>query len=458
MDMDDVKNVDTPKVVLTHPRKKSRVIVVFLILISACSIAFWLNNKPKEVKPSATREEAAVPVSITSVKRQSIPVQIRAIGNVEATSIVSVKSMTSGELTKIHFKQGQEVKKGDLLFSIDSRPLEAALNQAKAALAKDEALVKQYQSQVERDQALQQNAQKEADRYEQLYEKGIVSRELVEKYQTDARSTGATINVDLAAVKNAEAAMESDRAAIANAQVQLSYATIYSPISGRTGNLVVYEGNLIRATDTTPLVTIAQESPIFVTFSVPEKELAKINQYRNDISVNAYISNDEKHTVSGKLSFIDNTVDQSTGTIKLKATFENQESLLWPGQFINVVMTLTSINDALVVPSEAVQVGQDGTFIYAVTNDKAEIRPVTTGPSVNGVTVIEKGLTDSDIIVTDGQLRLFPGAKVSAKTNSNNQTNKADHNNSNDQTDHHHSTNQTDQSNPTNQTNQTNQK
>jgi multidrug efflux system membrane fusion protein len=444
MDISGVKNVDPSKAVIKHSRKKGRVVLVFFILIIACVVAFWLNNKPKDVKTvSANRDESAVPVSFTSVKRQSIPVQIRAIGNVEATSIVSIKSMISGELTKIHFKQGQEVKKGDLLFSIDSRPLEATLNQAKAALAKDEALVKQYQSQVERDRALQQNAQKEAERYEQLAQQGIVSHELAEKYLTDARSAGATIDVDLAAVKNAEAATEADRANITNAQVQLSYASIYSPISGRTGNLAVYEGNLVRATDTSPLVTIAQVSPIFVTFSVPEKELSKINQYRNDIIVDVSIPNDEKHSTKGKLSFVDNTVDQSTGTIKLKATFEDKDGILWPGQFVNVIMTLTTIDNALVVPSEAVQIGQDGTFVYLVNNEKAEIRPISTGPSINGVTVIEKGLMDSDTIVTDGQLRLFPGAKVAAKNNQNNQNNQNNPNSNN-------SSNSSNSSNPNN--------
>lgn len=411
---------------VTGKRRIVRVVLILLIILSCSAAGFWLNNRPKENKGGGgAREEAAVPVKAMPISHQNIPVQIRALGNVEATSIVAVKSMINGELTKIHFQPGQEVKKGDLLFSIDSRSLMASLDQAKAALAKDEAIVKQAQSQVARDRATQQNNQREADRYQQLYNQGISSREVVEKYQADALSSNAVIDVDLAAVKSAEASTAADRAAIANAELQLNYATIYAPTSGRTGNLDIYVGNLIRANDTTPLVTIAQVAPIYITFSVPEKELANINLHRKEVTVEAFLPNDEAHPLTGTLSFIDNSVDQTTGTIKLKATFDNHEQRLWPGQFINVVMTLTTNPNALVVPSEAVQTSQDGKYIYVIVADKAELRPVTTGITINGVTVIEKGLTDTDTVITDGQLRLSPGAKVTVKTNNPDKGDKA---------------------------------
>lgn len=385
------------------------------LLVIIIGIGYWFGSKTKDAKPVS--DDTTVSVKVATVAKTAVPIQIRAIGNVEATSIVSVKAMISGELTKIHFKQGQDVKQGDLLFSIDARPYEAALNQAKATLARDEALVKQYQSQVEKDRAQQRNAQLEAERYVTLHKEGIVSSELVDKYQADAASSSAIVQADLAAVKNAEAALEADKAAIANAQIQLSYTTIRSPLTGRTGNLAVYEGNLIRANDTTALVTIAQVSPVFVTFAVPEKDLVRINAFRKaGIHVDVSFPQDEQHPISGKLIFVDNTVDNTTGTIKLKASFDNSEGRLWPGQFVNVILTLTIQPDAIVVPTEAVQTGQDGSFVYAVAGGKADIRRITTGATMNGLTVVEKGLEPKEMVVTDGQLRLFPGAKVVVNT------------------------------------------
>jgi multidrug efflux system membrane fusion protein len=296
----------------------------------------------------------------------------------------------AGELQKIHFKQGQEVQKGDLLFTIDPRPLQAALDGAVGQLGKDKAQL--------------ENANVLAVRYQKLYEDGISSKELAEQNRASAETFAA--------------AVRADQAAVENARIQLSYATIRSPINGLSGNLVVYEGNLVKANDTTPLVMIAQSSPVYVTFSVPEQELARINRYRAEkaLQVDAAAPGDEAHPLSGDLTFVDNMVDATTGTIKLKATFANKEKRLWPGQFVNVSMTLTEQADAVVVPSQAVQVGQDGSYVYIVKSDlTAEPRPVKIGPVAGGVSVVDSGLAAGERVVVDGQLRLFPGAKVELK-------------------------------------------
>lgn len=357
----------------------------------------------------------AVPVTVGTVTRRSVPMQIRAIGNVEAYSTVTVRALVSGELLKVHFEQGQDVRKGQVLFTIDQRPMQAALEQAQAAYAKDSAQKAQLEAVLSRDLALQRNAQQQATRYKQLLSEGVVSIDQEQQFRLNAETAAATIEADRAAIKNVESLLKADQAAIENARVQLSYATIRSPIDGRTGNLQVYAGNLVRANDTNPLVTINQITPVYVTFSVPEQELAQIraNRGKKGFSVSATLANDEAHRAVGELIFIDNTVDPATGTIKLKAKMPNAEHVLWPGQFVNVTLTLGHDDDAIVAPASAVQTGQDGFYVYVVKQDQSvEIRPVKTGPTVDGMTVITSGLQPGETVVTDGQLRLVPGAKI----------------------------------------------
>ena len=372
------------------PARRSRlriVLIVAAVVIVAAATARALVKSSGKGGPRAE----IVPVSATVVAQKSIPLTTRAIGNVEAYATVAIRALVSGELVKIHFKQGQEVKKGDLLFTIDPRPLQAAYDQAVGTLAKDKSTLA--------------NARALAARYEKLFNEGIASKEDWDQYRTSADTSAGLV--------------AADEAAVENAKVQLSYATILSPISGMTGNLLVYEGNLVKANDTTPLVTITQATPIYVTFAVPEGELAKVNRARaaGAVRVEAALPSDETHPVAGVLSFVDNAVDSTTGTIRLKATYENPERRLWPGQFVKVVLTTGVEANALVVPAQAVQTGQDGPYVYVVKADMTvEPRPVKTGPSSEGLVAIAKGLAAGEQVVTDGQLRLFPGAKVELKT------------------------------------------
>lgn len=354
-------------------------LILFISFIPACS------GKPVPPPP-----KPPVPVAAGIVIQKTVPVQIRAIGNVEAYSTVSVKSQIGGILTHVHFREGQDVSKGALLFTIDPRPYEAALKQAEANLAKDTAQL--------------DNAREEVRRYAELAKKGYVAQEQYDQIRTNAASFEATVNADNAVVENA--------------RLQLKYCYIYSPITGRTGNLISNEGNLIKANADTSMVIINQIQPIYVTFSVPEQYLSEIKKYMSGgkVKVQAFITKGGDNPEEGILTFVDNTVDVVTGTIKLKATFANKEKRLWPGQFVDVVMILTTQPNALVVPTQSIQAGQKGQYVFVIKNDlTVEDRPVTVGRTLNSGTVIDKGLRAGEKVVTDGQLRLVPGAKVQIK-------------------------------------------
>jgi multidrug efflux system membrane fusion protein len=355
-------------------------LILFISFIPACS------GKPAQAPP-----RPPVPVMEGTVVQKTVPVQIRAIGNVEAYSTISVKSQIGGILTNVHFREGQDVGKGALLFTIDPRPYEAALKQAEANLAKDSAQFK--------------NARVEVTRYEELVKKGYVAQEQYDQIRTNSDALEATVN--------------ADKAQVENARLQLKYCYIYSPISGRTGNLMANQGNLIKANADTAMVVVNQIQPIYVTFSVPEQYLNEIKKYMTagKLAVDAFISKGDIKPEHGILTFVDNTVDTATGTIKLKGTFVNKDKRLWPGQFVDVFLTLTAQPDAIVVPSEAIQVGQSGTYVFVIKKDlTAEARPVVVDRSLDGESVIAKGLQAGENVVTDGQLRLVPGAKVEIKT------------------------------------------
>jgi len=337
-----------------------------------------------------TPQKPPVPVTAATAVQKTVPVQLSAIGNVEAYSTVSMKSQIGGVLTRVHFREGQDVNKGDLLFTIDPRPYEAALRQAEANLAKDNAQLA--------------NARKEVQRYAELVKKGYVAQEQYDQISTNAASFEAIVNADMAVVENA--------------RLQLKYCYIYSPLSGRTGNLMANEGNLIKANADTAIVVINQVQPIYVTFSVPEQSLSEIKRYMSEakLRVEAILSKEDEKPEQGVLTFIDNAVDLTTGTIKLKGTFANKGKRLWPGQFVNAVLTLTSQPDAIVVPSQAIQSGQEGQYVFVIKDDlTVENRSVTAGRTINSETIIEKGLQAGEKIVTDGQLRLVPGAKIQVK-------------------------------------------
>ena len=361
-----------------------------------------------------------VPVTVAEVVARDVPVQIRAIGNVQALATVSVLSMISGEVMQVHFGEGQEVPAGSVLFTIDPRQLQAQLLQAQATLAQHQALVKQAEANLAKDTAQLENAKVEEQRYKKLVEGGFVAREQYDQIKTTEQTLSATLEADRAAIETARALVRADEAAVENVRVQLSYTEIRAPIDGRTGNLLLHQGNVVKANDVgNPMVVINRIHPIYVTFSVPEAQLAEIARYRalGELPVEAQAPGAPGGVARGRLTFVNNTVDQSTGTIQLKATFENRENALWPGQFVNVALTLTRQPNALVVPSQAVQSGQKGQYVFVVKADSTvEARPVVPGAPDGRDVVVTSGLQAGERVVTDGQLRLVPGARVDVKT------------------------------------------
>jgi membrane fusion protein, multidrug efflux system len=389
------------------------------------------------------RKNGTVPVVVAKVEVKDMPFEIHNIGNVEAYSVVNVIAQVGGQLTKVFFNQGQEVGKGDLLFKIDSRPYEAQLAQAEANVERDKSQIKaavanldrdmaierQNEAALKRDQATLNYADVEVQRYRVLVQQGAVSHEQSDQMQTNCDTAGATVLSDKAAIENAKAVVASDQAAVLtakatlvadqaaadNLRVQLGYTEIRSPVNGRTGALNVYQGNVVRANDTTPLITINQIEPIYVTFSVPETHLADIRkaQTRGSLRVTARLNGDKKQLQTGQLSFVDNSVDKTTGTIRLRATFQNNERMLWPGQFVDVVLSLPGSAPAVVIPSRAVQSDQSGQSVYMVKPDgTVGYVPVVVQRTYGDFSVISKGLKLGDTVVIDGQLKLTPGTKI----------------------------------------------
>jgi membrane fusion protein, multidrug efflux system len=368
---------------------RMRIAVITLSLLLALAAVSGCEKSEAQPQQQAAAPPA-VPVAVAAAVRRAMPLDAGVVGTVEAYSTVSVRSQITGELTKVNFEQGDDVAAGQELFVLDRRPLEGALQQAQATL--------------ERDTIQAANAKAIMERYEQLVERGIVARE----QRDNARTSLAAL----------EATIASDRAAVENAKVQLQYATIRAPISGRTGALMVNAGNLVRANDQLPLVTINQLTPAYVSFGLPEPMLPDLRRYmaRGSLRVEARPTNGDGPLAVGTVTFIDNAVDQTTGTIKVKATFPNADRQLWPGQFVNVVVRLMTETAALVVPSLAVQTGPDGSYVYLVKEDQTvDLRPVTVARVVGADTVIKDGLAPGDTVVTDGHLRLIPGSRISVR-------------------------------------------
>jgi len=372
--------------VWNKPRRPARFFLAGLLLLTACS------GGPSAEEPQS-KERPAVPVTVASVFTKDVPMQVTSVGNVEAYSTVAVKSRVSGELVGVHFQEGQEVKEGDLLFTIDKAPYEVALKEAQARL--------------ERDQALARKARDDVRRNMPLAEKDIVSRQSLDQYVSTAEA--------------AEALVKADQAAVENLQLQLGYCSIRSPISGRTGSLLIQKGNLVKGNDENKsLLTVHQIEPIYVTFAVPEKYLGEINRRTKETRMEVQVQTPEnqggKEPIAGAVSFVNNTVEMSTATIRLKATFQNRDRRLWPGQTVNVLLTLGVQPKAVVVPSQAIQSGQSGSYAFVVKQDQtAELRLVSVSRSTNGEAVIDKGLSPGETVVTDGQLLLTSGARVSIK-------------------------------------------
>lgn len=383
--------------------------VAGLMVLSGCA-----NSNAPAPKGAGKKGGGDVPVTVAKVGQKDVPVDIQVIGNVEAYSTISVKAQVGGELLKVGFKEGDYVKKGELLFTLDRRPLEAQLAQAQAALAKNEAQLKQAQAMLAKDTAQAEYAKAQAARYAKLTAEGVLSRDQNDQVQTAADVAAQGLNADRASIESVRADINATKATIENIKVMLTYTTISSPIDGRTGNLAVKQGNIVNA-NTMDLMTINQVQPIYVTFSVPEAYLPTIKQHMatGKLKVFATPQDTTEPAEAGVLTFVDNTVDTSTGTIKLKGTFANTDRKLWPGQFVRVVLRLSTEANALVVPNQAVQTGQEGPYVYVVKEDRSvEVRQVVTGSRMEQELVVEKGLNAGETVVVEGQLRLAPGMKV----------------------------------------------
>ena len=354
---------------------------VILLALAGCS------GDPDKAPKGAREKKPAVPVTVAAAAKKTVPVELRAIGNVEPFATVAIKAQISGELQEVHFSEGQEVRKGDLLFTIDPRPFEAKLAEAEARLS--------------RSQAELANAQRQVERYGAVAGKGFVSAERVDEVRTSAAILEGTVL--------------ADKAAVASARLELDYCSIRSPLDGFAGDLRADRGNVIKANADTDMVTINQVRPVRVAFALPESNLPAVQRARAERSlpVRADIPGAEGEPLTGELAFLDNTVDPATGTILAKATFPNQETRLWPGQYVNIVLELSALPDAVVVPEQAVQNGQKGQYVYVVGADlTVAYREVTTGISSGGEVVIATGLQPGKQVVTDGQLRLAPGVEI----------------------------------------------
>jgi len=398
--------------------KRSLWIVILIVVLAGFAgfqqYSSWSLNKPKGNTEGRSEEASegqsggrpqgrsggrsqgqsgrsgAVPVTVATVIQKNMPVQLAATGTVEAYATVSIRAQVGGVITKVSFTQGQDVKQGDPLFTIDPRPLEAALKQAEANL--------------QRDTAQLQNSREQARRYAELVKKQYVSQEQFDQIKTTADAL--------------ESVVDADKAAVENAKVQLSYCYIFAPVDGRTGSLQLNQGNLVRTNDATPLVVINQVNPIYVTFSLPEGNLPEIKarMAQSSLKVLAILPQSPDNPEQGTLTFVDNAVDATTGTIKFKGTFANAGRRLWPGQFVKVLLNLSEQPNAVVIPFQAIQSGQDTQLVFVVKPDRTvEVRPVVVSRTLNGEAVVDKGLKPGETIVTDGQFLLSQGTRVQIK-------------------------------------------
>jgi multidrug efflux system membrane fusion protein len=371
-------------------KTRLRVSGLYLAAVITALVALFISTGCGDTKKAQAVSQPAAPVTVGKAEVKAVPVTVSAVGNITPYTTVQVKSMVTAPVLTANFKPGDFVKKGQLLFALDDSSFKADVMRAEGQLVKD--------------QAAAANAVVQAKRYAALFQQGVVARE-----QNDVMQSTAD---------QAQAAVKADEAAVETAKINVRYARITSPIDGRVGDVLVYPGNLIKANDLN-LAVINQITPIYVDFSVPEQYLPDIKKYMasGQLKVQSFFADPMQPPANGKLTFIDNTVDPKTGTIGLKASFENTDRRLWPGQFVNTVITLSTMPNAVTVPLSAVQNGQKGPYVYVVSADKkAEFRQVALGPQVQNLQVIQSGVNPGETVVTDGQLRVVPGAQVDIKT------------------------------------------
>lgn len=377
-------------------------------LLSSCTSTSRANT----AAPKAAETPGAV-VRVSVSETRTVPIEIKTIGNVDPVTTIVIRARIGGALTKVYFTEGQLVKKDDLLFEIDPRPYEEAVRQAEANIVRDRALLAQSQAKLSSAEAQDAHYGKQAERYARLAEQGIFSKEQADQAAVEARSRRTGVRAESAAVDSARAAIVADQSALDTAKLNLAYCTIRSPITGRTGQILVKQDNLVKANDN-DLVTIHQIQPVNVVFGVTENFLPAIRARMNRLPVIASVPNTSTPPSTGSVVFMDNMVDRTSGTIRLKATFPNHDSRLWPGQFVDVSMKLEDRLNAVVVPGNAVQAGQMGTFVYVVKPDQTvELRPIKIGARIDRMITVEQGLASGETVVIEGQIRLAPGSRVS---------------------------------------------
>jgi multidrug efflux system membrane fusion protein len=390
-------------------------IVGLMLALQACSTDTSADGGGKKGKKGKGGDVGPVPVEVAKVVRRNVPIDVTAVGNVEPLSTVSVRPQVSGQIEEVFIEDGQYVAKGQKLFSINPKPFEAQVAQVEANLARDRAQLGQAQANLARDVASEKYAREAAERYVALFGEGVVSRDDRDRFASNADALTQLVAADKATIQSAQAQIQADTASLGSANLMLSFTTVYSSLDGRAGNVAIKAGNIITANQT-EVLSIAQVQPIYVTFSVPENRLGEIQRFMagTRLPVEAAGQDDLINPERGVLTFIDNNVDSTTGTIKLKGTFVNADRKLWPGEYANVTLKLSVQSNALVIPNQAMQTGQDGTYVYVVDAErKADVRLITVGTRGESDLVVTKGLAEGEMVVTQGQLRLAPGMRVS---------------------------------------------
>lgn len=355
------------------------------------------------------------PVRMAEATVRSMPVELGNIATVEPIATVEIKAQISGEIVEVLFKEGEMVTEGQELFRIDPRPYEAALKMAEAKSARARAMQEEARAEMARNQAEAENMKTELGRNKTLLERDMVTREEFDTARTAAAATSAAVDASAAGVRSAAEDIRAGEAEIERAKLDLAYCVIRAPMTGRTGVLHAHKGDLVKANDTDAMVTITQLKPIYVSFTLAEKFLTDVRQRaaQGPLTVRATVPDHDDPPVSGTLTFVDSQVDMTTSTIRLKATFPNEDEYLWPGQYVRATVEMSMENDVTTVPSQAVQTGQNGTYVYVIDADlKAELRPVKAGIRKDGFTVVTEGIRAGEKVVTDGHLRVAPGQPV----------------------------------------------
>ena len=392
----------------------------FLSLLTCISLIAILASCGSKASGGAGAGMAGMPpapVRAVAAVESDVPLEVSAIGNVEATSTVDVKARVAGQILRVHFQDGQDVRQGEVLFEIDPEALTRQITELKADVAKDVALERQSQANIAKDEATVKQAKAQADRGLALAKDGIYSKEQTEQVVSTSDSAQASLEADRAAMESAQASLAADRAKLAETDLQLSYTKVVAPISGRAGPINAKQGTLVKDNDTV-LVTLLQVSPIYVSFGVPEQLLPEVRKYNGEHALHVNAVTSDGINQEGQLRFIDSSVDATTGTIKLKAQFENQKRALWPGQFVNVNARLNVEHDRILVPSMTVQTGPQGKYVWVMdpANSTVAMRPIQVLRSYTGnageQAVIGSGLRSGEMVISEGQMRLMPGGKV----------------------------------------------